>query len=91
VDATGVWHFRMRQAGVQSTLPDRIDMGPCGLWMTLSGPAIRTARADDAAGPRRRVCATLWAGSVPQDDWRRLRIAAHWHMQRAAVPVQGTV
>jgi len=89
VDATGVWHFRTQQAGVQSVLPDRIDMGPCNLWMTLSGPAIRTSR-DDPAGSRRRVHATLWASSVPQHAWRRLRIAAHWHMQRATAPVQGT-
>lgn len=77
---------------MQSTLPDRIDMGPCNLWMTLSGPDLSGGRAaaDDPAR-HGRVCATIWAGSVPPREWRRLRIAAHWHMQRAAVPVQGTV
>ena len=76
---------------MQSTLPDRIDMGPCNLWMTLSGPDLSGGRAAGAPARHGRVCATIWAGSVPSGEWRRLRIAAHWHMQRAAVAVQGTV
>lgn len=90
MDAAGIWHFRMVSADVRSTSPDRIDMGPCNLWMTVSGPAVCAVRADDPTRPR-RIRATLWAGSVSPREWRRLRIAAHWHMQRATVPVQGTV
>lgn len=90
MDVAGVWHFRTRHAGRQSTVPDRIDMGPCNLWMTLSGHDLSDVRTSDPAR-RRRVCATIWAGSVPQQEWRRLRVAAHWHMQRAPIPVQGTL
>lgn len=80
----------MVPGGVRSTSPDRIDMGPCNLWMTVSGSAVRAARLGDAARSR-RISATLWAGSVSPREWRRLRMAAHWHMQRATVSVQGTV
>ncbi len=87
MDEAGIWHFRSA-AGVQSTLPDQIDMGPCGLWMTLAGPA--APPASEGLRRPRRIRATLWAGSVSRHEWRRLRIAAHWHMQRAAVPSQRT-
>ena len=86
VDDHGVWHVQIRGGAWLSTRPDRFDLGPAGLWLRLSGPVLsRSSRARTAPG---RLGATLWAWQADRHSWRRLHVAAQWHMQRAGVQQQ---
>lgn len=78
--------------------PTRIDVGPGGLWLSLSGPVDPPASsmpAHDAslvkrrfrfAGAARMRRFTLWATDARRDDWRRLRVAALWRTHRVDLP-----
>jgi len=66
-----------------SIRPDRIDIGPARLWLTVGGTLVRPANSIHSHSLQRsRAQCTVWAGSVAPDGWRRLHIAACRHMQR---------
>lgn len=82
IDAAGIWHVLDGDAVWRSTRPDRIDIGPGGLWLSMTGPLARPERTRDGMRPAARLRATLWARSVEPEQWRRLRSVANWYMQR---------
>lgn len=78
VDHRGVWHFRCAEGRWSTMVPDRIDAGPGYRWLTFAGSR------GGGPGQNGRWRVTLWAAATTPLAWRKVRMAALWHMQRAS-------